>query len=379
MLNLALVALLSGTLVTGSPDGERDKNRDKTPNQTAAEATTATSPAVLPAAPEEATLGLGLAQPEPAEPRIGINRRYAFGRANDRVPIKLWLWGAYGESETAWLPNGEELPESLDEQDVVALRAGVGAQLNVIRIGGGHLGVGAELIAAQNKIQPSSSSPGFGGGDAEELDSGFGLMQANIFGHLGLNRDLAVYGGYHLDLGSEPDPEEPLSQSDDRDAVFFGADFDYSGFDMLRVFAGVEYFMPQEPDDNDPEGEERGGDTEFENGDNILWWTMGAGLRFNAFEIGTALMISSRLKQGDINPSGSHIGTIAPYLRLSPGSFPVSLFVQGAVLREYDAYGYALGGGNNLKPGLGVTAGLTIGFGGGDDDDDEMMMNGGEM
>ena len=40
----------------------------------------------------------------------------------------------------------------------------------------------------------------------------------------------------------------------------------------------------------------------------------------------------------------------------------MSLFVKGAVLDEYTDLGYALGGANDIKPSIGFTAGLTLGF-----------------
>ena len=91
-------------------------------------------------------------------------------------------------------------------------------------------------------------------------------------------------------------------------------------------------------------------------------FTMGAGIRFSVFEIGAALLLRAQEDSGISNDSGASAGTIAPYLRISPPSLPVSIYVQGAVAREYADYGYNLGGGNDIVSGFGFTVGLSIGF-----------------
>ena len=59
---------------------------------------------------------------------------------------------------------------------------------------------------------------------------------------------------------------------------------------------------------------------------------------------------------------GTSVGSIAPYLRLSPRRLPVSIFVKGAVLNEYADYGYGLGGRGQPFTTTGFTVGATVGF-----------------
>jgi hypothetical protein len=156
-----------------------------------------------------------------------------------------------------------------------------------------------------------------------------------------------------------------LANSDGRDAIFFGGDFDYPS-ERFRLFGGVDYFMLQDATVAGPAGDVTVDDDSY-----ILLFNMGAGLRFSVFELGAAAILRTRTNNpgGDrlnivdgANATGSHAGTIAPYLKISPPSIPVSLFVQGAVMDQYEDYGYAIGGGNDIKPSIGFTAGLTIGF-----------------
>ncbi len=66
--------------------------------------------------------------------------------------------------------------------------------------------------------------------------------------------------------------------------------------------------------------------------------------------------------QRDKRIQGSHVGTVSPYLRLSPPFLPVGLFIKGAVMEEYTDYGFAMGGANEIAPNIGFTVGLTWGF-----------------
>lgn len=322
MLNLALVALLSGSLLTGSTDD--DCKKDQTCEQDQVEAT------------------VGLSDDE----RPIVNDSYAYGRTAASAPVKLWVEYAMGGVDQVYLPNGSEVDlnaVSAGAQELNARRLAVGLQLNVVNTSSFSFGVGGELSVAKDEIETLSA------------ESAFGMQNVKIFG-VARGRVAGIHGGYILDLADEPTDEEPLSTTDLRDAIFFGADFDYPS-DNFRLFGGADVFMLQDPDAELVEGEAVADDDT-----NIMIATMGAGLRFSIFELGAALIIRSRIGNGLINDSGNHHGSVAPYLRISPPSLPVSAFIKGAVANEYTDYGYAIGGGNEFKAGLGFTAGLSIGF-----------------
>ena len=147
------------------------------------------------------------------------------------------------------------------------------------------------------------------------------------------------------------------------DAIFFGADFDVPS-ERFRVFGGLDYFMLMDADDVP----ETPVDESAYNDDDFINFLLGVGLKFSVVEVGAAFQIQTRLNNptvldiGGSNDIGGHMGTVAPYLRLSPPQLPVSLFVKGAVQDEYTEYGYAIGGANSINPKLGFTAGLSVGF-----------------
>ena len=55
------------------------------------------------------------------------------------------------------------------------------------------------------------------------------------------------------------------------------------------------------------------------------------------------------------NLTAKNQGSIAPYLRLSPPAFPVSISVKGAFLSEYADYGYSIGGASDFVTRTGFT------------------------
>jgi len=331
MLNLALVALLSGSLFA-APDGDCKKKRTCERDQ---------APIAL-----EAT----------NDTRSIIGDTYAFGRAADSAPIKLWVEFGRGTTEEIYLPDGTELPTGTN---VTSLRGALGVQFNVVNTSSFKFGVGSQLNIASDE---------FRSGGTTIAESGFGLQGAKIYGML-RGRVVGVHGGYFLDLASDPDLINQITASDGRDVIFFGADFDYPS-ERFRLFGGLDYYMPQEGDvvvfsaPGGDKGEPTGGTTSImvPASDNILMFTMGAGFRFSVFELGAALLFRAQEDSGIVNASGSSAATIAPYLRISPPSLPVSIYFQGAVAREYADYGYNLSGGNDVVSGFGATVGLTIGF-----------------
>ncbi len=338
MLNLALVALLSGSLFA-APDGDCKKERTCERDQ-AAVALEATD-----------------------DTRSIISDTYAFGRAAHSAPIKLWAEYGRGSVEEFYTEAGT-VTTNPGGAKVVGQRVSVGVQLNVINLSSFKFGVGGQLDIAQNRTKI---------GDATVVETAFGLQNAKLFGML-RGRVMGIHGGYILDLADEPTLERPEASSDQRDAIFFGVDFDYPS-ERFRLFGAVDYIMPRSGDvvvsaaaGGDGEGDPPPPPDTFtdDTSDNILLFTGGAGIRFSVFELGAAVILRAQDARGRINasgvPNGGHAGTIAPYLRISPPSLPVSLYVKGAVLEEYADYGYNLGGGNDLVSGFGYTVGLSIGF-----------------
>ncbi|NNF58898.1 MAG: hypothetical protein HKN04_11735 [Rhodothermaceae bacterium] len=341
MLNLALVALLSGSLLTGSPDGDCEKGKTDCETAPAAQAETA-----LPTPPDERSL---------------TSDTYAYGRPSDAAPIKLWVEAGIGNVEEVYLPNGDEVELNLNgvAGDIQSQRVAVGAQINVINFPAFKLGFGGHLNIASNKFENAN------------LESGFGLQNVKIFA-TARGRVVGIHGGYILDLADEEQNNIAAGNfptTEGRDAIFFGADFDYPS-ENFRLFGGADYYLMQEGDVMVFNPATGGLVTVNQTADSdILAFVMGAGLRFGILELGAALHIQTQFVDGFVSrnnaglaASGGHNGSIAPYLKLSPPSLPVSLFVRGAVRNAFTEYGFRLGGGNDIKSNLGFTAGLTVGF-----------------
>lgn len=385
MLNVALVGLLAGSLALGTPDGDDDKKKNTSDSPRTAENMT---PGVF----ETARAAEG--------PQTTTQETYAFGRSSDASPFKLWVSYAWGEAESIWDTNGEdgELAVATSNGDIVSQRANVGAQINFFSLPSFKIGAGASLTAAKNEFQvgenPGSSfTNGIG-----DIESDFALQGLKVYG-TARGRVAGIHGGYIFDFGSEGEFGDQatidgaqfggqlgatvpvsinaggvvrptalvagdasfqplllpttLSNSDGRDAINFGADFDYPS-DRFRLFGGVDYYQLQ--------GEGEG------NGDDFLNFMFGGGVKFSVFELGASAQIQTRHANptvGNIGTTtgiGGHAGTVSPYLRISPPMIPASIFIKGAVQEEYTEFGYPIGGANSVKPSIGFTAGLTLGF-----------------
>lgn len=353
MLNLALVGLMAGSLaLSPTDDGKQGTDAPKADQASVV----AAGPSIFTTVAEEA--------PET------IQDQYAFGRQYGGSPLRLWVSYSWGEAEGAYLTNGEsgEINIALADGDIVSQRAIAGIELGLpVNLLGFGLAAGAEVRMATDDFQCGAAGcgPALGAAGVDGLSSDFGLQGAKFYGELRTNT-IGLHAGYQLDLGSEQTfvavpalggamvPTD-LSQSDERDALFFGASFDYPTNSNIRLFGGVDYYDVKSNDGAD-------------DGDNDLFNTMlGLGLRFTVFEIGAALQMQTRLNgpivEGIGAPSiGGSLATIQPYLRFSPATFPASFFVRGGVPGEYAEYGLALGGSNSIKPSIGVTAGFTFGF-----------------
>lgn len=390
MLNVALVGLMAGSLLTSSVSGDDDKDKKKDAQAADEARVEAEAPAGI----------FTRSTVEETAQRSITQDTYAFGAPSDAAPIKIWVSYAYGESEGRYDASGntaEYRSPALNASgarlftsgDIVTQRGNVGAQLNLINFPAFKLGGGAVLSIAKNELQFGGDNTGVLTIEDSKIATDFELQNLKVFGTL-RGRTLGIHGGYIFDIASDPDPiggtipvpdgmggvnqvpfadvqraqgvsEADLARfsvTDERDAIFFGADFDTSGR-IFRAFAGVDYYLLQDPSDlgnND-------------DNDDFVNFMFGGGVKLSIFELGAALQITTRLGQPLVSPSvgttpgvGGHAGTIAPYLRISPSGLPASIFVKGAVQDEYTEYGYGIGGANAPKPSIGFTAGLAVGF-----------------
>lgn len=356
MLNVALVGLLAGSLLTapGGDDDKKDKKAD---------------------APESVVIVGDEAQ----EPILADT--WALGRSDNASPIKLWIEGGWGQAGEVYGPDGEAMDPSVGGgaivgggADIVSTRALVGAQVNPINFDRFSIGLGAVLTAAKNEVKGTGGQ--FSGAEGQDfsLESDFSVQNIKFFAEA-KGRTLGIHGGYLLDLGDEQEFNElgiptDLSRSDNRDAIQIGADFDYPA-NNVRIFGAIDHFILLE--NEDVYGTTDGAENAFgEEGDGIWNFLLGAGVRFGPAEIGAAAQIVARDRQpvernglgtaGTTEDIGGYVSSIAPYLKLSPSGFPASIYVKGGVMDEYNTYGLGIDGSNGPKPTMGVTAGLSIGF-----------------
>ena len=378
MLNVAHVGLLASSLAIGGGDSKNPQTGEKPASDN-------TVPGIFTSSDASA---------QPAATPLTLQDTYAFGRENNASPLRLWASYAYGTTDTFWNTSGDSPDPASNIQiagtdgKIVTQRGIFGAELGLpVRLFGFGIGAGAQLTLAQNEFQVDVTQsaannppiPGFpaGGFIGADLDSGFKLQGVKVYGTARANA-IGVHGGYVFDLGQERTYGAPvaalggavlpatLSNSDGRDAIFVGADFDYPS-ERLRLFGAVDYYLLQAGGPDDPNTPSTTAETDRD-GDDIMQAMLGIGFRASILEIGAAVQIQTRLSQplvggiGTADGIGSSAATIAPYLRLSPPQIPASIFIKGAVLEEYTEFGYALGGSNSPKPKIGFTAGLSFGF-----------------
>ncbi|GAB5534737.1 MAG: hypothetical protein Rubg2KO_09860 [Rubricoccaceae bacterium] len=364
MLNVALVGLLAGSLLTGpvtGPDDGDDKDKNNKKAQT--EDTSVPTPGVFDEGSSE--------DPE----RSIVSDTYAFGFPSDAAPIKFWASYAFGNAKEIWNAEGDsrELSIAGTNGNIESQRIVVGAQINAVNFPAVKLGVGGELRVAQNKYKLDDASPN-PVDLPSELSSGYKLQNGKVYA-TARGRVLGAHAGMMFDLGNEQEFTDPipalgglalpvdLSNSDGDNAIFVGLNFDYPS-ERVRLFGGIDYYHLQ---DTDEEGD--GTQDDLVENSNYLNFTFGGGVKFSAVEVGAALNLVNRFFAPTVSPQigtaanlGGHAGTVSPYIRISPQSLPASIFVQGGVLDEYNTYGYAIGGANSIKPAIGFTAGVSIGF-----------------
>ncbi|MEM9996466.1 MAG: hypothetical protein AAF809_02105 [Bacteroidota bacterium] len=399
MLNLALVALLSGSLLLGSPDGEKpDGTKDASTTQQASSEASSESVVVVGDSDEEDI----------------INDTFTLGRSADEAPVKLWVSYAYSVLSEVYDADGTEIDfeaSGFVPGEVTAQRIYVGAQINLINFPRFKFGGGAQLGLGQNVFEVSNGTSQFpvvtpvgvtfGDVPYSEIETAFGLQSIKLYGML-QGKTLGLHGGYIIDLGEEREfttdnisnvagvqggtatgitRRSNFDLTDQQDAIFFGADFDYPA-NWIRLFGGIDYFMILE---NDVESRlsvvnpldgtvalQQDGEERLDDGNDLIVMKAGIGFRVSFFEIGAAAQIRTQLErtvaseglqnQRGIPASGGHNGSLIPYLIIRPPNFPAALSLKGAVQREYADYGYALGGGNDLKTDFGFTATLSVGF-----------------
>ncbi len=351
MLHLALAALLAGSFATPTPDaptgGEEEKQK-----------------MVL---RTEAPVGVAADEDDAI-----VNDTYSFGRSED-TPIKLWVAYAYGEVDNAFCADGSEFSDEScssdldpvangDLGDITTQRAFVGAQINALNLRNLKVGVGAQLVFAQNQFEGRFVGPTINPTTGDVIspprrvtnDSDFGLQNVKMFGQI-RGRTLGIHGGYILDLGEEVNEEaDEVAVSDERDAVFFGADFDYPA-EWIRLFGGIDYFNLL--DDSDTPADEQ--DVKS----NLIVFNAGAGINISWIEIGAAVIMRTNINDNQLGGrGGGHHGAVAPYVRLSPPFLPVAISAKGAVLNEYADYGFSMGGANDFVTTRGFTVSASLGF-----------------
>ncbi len=366
MLNVALIGLLAGSLALTPPDGTGDDK--KTPNGDKPAATEAT-PGVFETA----------AASEIASPETIIQDSYAYGRSAAETPFKFWVEYGYGRTSDEYhLADGTD--GAYPAGTITTQRYSAGAQIDFLSLPLFKLGVGADVTMAKNSPENASATYTPAGAPAavtfNYTSSDLGLQGLKLYAQA-QGRVAGLHGGYIFDFGdattyvgatqvgaailSGNPIDVQLGESDDRNALNFGADFDYPS-ERFRLFGGVDYFhigrINTEP--------LAAGQTQPED-DDIYNFVVGAGLKFAIAELGAALQIQTRAgaptnTQFGTSGIGGHVRTVTPYLRLSPPSLPASLFIKGAVQDEYTEYGLDLGGANGPKSKIGFTAGLTFGF-----------------
>ena len=367
MLQLALAGLLASSLALGPNHGDDDKKK-----------TTPDSPRT------EANATQGVFETASDDPESITLDTYAQGRPTAAAPIKFWVQYAYGTAQDIYDTKGDVRPIAVGEVPGLAVgtagqvesqRVAVGAQVNFLTLPSFTVGAGAQLGLAKNSFQAEGAVGTLGIGD---LESGFGPQQIKVYGTARGNV-LGVHAGYAFDLGDPQTLGDPvaalggnripqdLSNSDGRDAIFVGADFDYPS-ERFRLMGGIDYFFLQSGGANvDLAGNDVAG-TEVTEGGDYLNFLFGGGLRFSVFELGAALQLQARMDEptlesvGTTGGIGSHIGTVVPYLNISPPSLPASIYIKGATPDEYLEYGLGIGGANSVQPGLGFTVGLSVGF-----------------
>lgn len=392
MLNVALIGLLAGSLTLGAPDGD---DKDKKKNQGG-------DP---PVAEDNRTPGVFETAEAAEGPETITQDTYAFGVPSDVAPIKFWASYGMGEADVIWDVDGSEgeLTVAGSQGDILTQRINVGAQVNFLNLPAFKVGAGGQLTVSQNefRVADTPNSPFING--VGDIESGFGLQGLKVYG-TARGHVAGVHGGYIFDFGNPREFGEQaranipgfgeqalsinaagdiqptalvagnasyqqlllptsLSNSDQRDAIFFGADFDYPS-DRFRLFGGIDYYMLQQTEDEAATAF----DESTEDDDDLLNFLFGAGVKFSVVEIGAALQIQTRFANPIVKDVGttagtsSHAGTVAPYLRISPPSLPASIFIKGALQEEYTEFGYPIGGSNSPTPSLGFTAGITLGF-----------------
>ena len=392
MLNVALVGLLAGSLLSVNPtggDGDKDGTKSKKADA------------------QESVVIVG---DDVSSLHTITSDTYAYGRTATEAPIKIWAAYGYGEAEQIFNTAGDavelsgrnivitnpqtgaplDLGPSYTAADIVSQRAIFGAEVNPLSFSRFQLGVGAQLVMAKNDLQfgadnqfatnPLTGQP-IEIGEQNALSSDFSVQNLKLYASA-RGKVLGVHAGYILDLGDDPeaDPDNPLlpgdlPRSDNRNAINVGVDFDYP-ITNFRLFGGIDRFIIGENCDAYPtsceDNANRQEDVFGEEGDGLWNFVLGAGFRVSFFEIGAAAQLAARDRQpverneirtiGTTENIGGYVSTISPYVKISPPSLPASLFVQGGVLDEYNTYGLGIDGSNGPKPTIGFTAGLTIGF-----------------
>ena len=301
-----------------------------------------------------------------------------------------------------------------------------GAQINPLDFRQFKLGVGAQGIFAQNAISINdgpnlSLAQDFDSGFALQSVKVFGVMEGKTLGiHGGYVFDLGEES-----LRDAAGNFTSAANSAEQDAWFAGASFDLPA-DWVRIFGGIDYYGMQEANSNNDgvqtiiNGLASGldqatgntprqfNDSAVREGNDLIFFNFGLGFQLSFFEIGASAILRTQLERSaaadeiyassifpsstgaaaptpaqnaatifgsQLNPalpagtsqttplpSGSHHGSLVPYLIVRPPNLPVALSVRGAVTNQFGDYGFSLGGANDFVTREGFTVALSYGF-----------------
>ncbi|MEM1057071.1 MAG: hypothetical protein AAGI52_16235 [Bacteroidota bacterium] len=396
---MALVGLLAGSLLAGAPGDDDDKNKKGT------QADAQESVVIVSDVPED-------------QPRV--QSTFSLGRPSSDSPIRFWLEYGLGNADQIRNTSGDNGGDPtvgggslIANGDIKTQRIVAGLEISPISFNNFKVGVGAKVSGARNEVDgtlANESIPALNEAldlglpdellNEGNLNSDFSIKNLEIFGSI-RGRVLGVHAGYMLDLGDSQSFTDPVPQlggariprdlpiSDNRNAINLGVDFDYPS-ETIRLFGGVDYYLIQEPNCDDVGGDESGDEValmfpEFcsdqesggenlfgEEGDGIWNFVLGGGVKFSIFELGAAAQVAARDRQpverntvgtsGTTPNIGGYVATVVPYLNISPSNLPASIYIRGELLDEYNGYGAWIGGANSVRPALGFTAGISVGF-----------------
>lgn len=262
---------------------------------------------------------------------------------------RMWLNFGWARVTSEFNSDGDRVdiePVPGVDGDVTSLALNVGGLYTFYRIGDMNLNAGINFAMANRTLN-------IGEPVDTDLSSGFSPQNLTIFGEI----ERPIYSlrlGYLADLGPEAEDDGDYENTDRQSAIQFGASAQHWAGD-LRVFGGADYFLtfPRELTD----------EVDFDAGD-VINLNLGAGWNWGSGELGLALLYRIRT-EGSTDPEVPGVEfengwalSAVPYVNYSPLGSNYQVFLKGALQSEYQDYGFALAGKNDIAPRLGFTLGV---------------------